>query len=235
MEKRKLNGGAAGIGFGISVFEAEGIESVSLTPQDHEGVVYPVPLKYLLANLRVTRRGSNPWMKELKRHMEMRQAKVLAARAEDADVIESNLKRRDEYEGIVLDIRKPKGAGLDQQEGMQRSVHDIIHHDGCISYNVNRLALQFGGLDQGFTEGGFAVIEKDENNANSKNKDDVGDEKIELDMYAIKKRFLPYSLERKRDCVVFSEKKAPTEIGPPSYTRAAPLRPGTNEWDQLYV
>ena len=165
--------------------------------------------------------------------MEMRQAKVLAARAEDADVVETNLKRRDEYEGTVLDIRKPQGAGLDQQEGGQRSVHDIIHSDGCISYNVNRLALQFGGLNQGFTEGGFAILEIHEKDNHSKNNPEPAGERIELDMYAIKKRFLPYNIESKRDCIIFPEKNAPTEIGPPSYVRAAPHYPGTHEWDQL--
>ena len=232
MDRRKLNGGAAGIGYGISVFEADGIESVSLTPQDHEGVVYNVPLKYLLSNLRQTKKGSNPWIKECQRHMEKRQAKVLAARAVDADVVESNHHRQDEYEGTLLEIRRAKGLGLDKEHGPIRSMHDVLHKDGSITYNANRFALQFGGLDQGFTEGGFAaLIRKD---ASASGSGTNYSERIELDMYTENNK-LPYNLSQKNTCVIISEKKAPSEDGPPSYMRAAPLCPGSNAFDQLYV
>ena len=83
-------------------------------------------------------------MKECQRHMERRQAKVLAARAVDADVVESNEQRQDEYEGTLLEIRRTKGLGLDNENGPIRSMH-VSYTRIALSYNVNRFALQFGG------------------------------------------------------------------------------------------
>ena len=175
-------------------------------------------------------------MKECQRHMERRQAKVLAARAVDADVVESNEQRQDEYEGTLLEIRRAKGLGLDNENGPVRSMHDVLHKDRSISYNVNRFALQFGGLNQGFTEGGFAALHrKDAGASGSKSfKDGNFCERIELDMYTNKNK-LPYNLSQKTACIIVSEKKAPTQNGPPSYMRAAPLHPGSNAYEQLYV
>ena len=215
---RQNEGTKAGKGMGASVFDSD--DSVTLTPKDHEGVVYTVPLRYLLANVRragldADRRPASPFYDQLRVNLERRQSDVLAAMSTDVDVAEAASTKRDEYDGIVLDERHAKNGTYEE------SVYDVWHPgDGTISHNTYRLGLQLKGSDAvaGASEGGWCTATSG-----------IGSrlDRIELDAPPIGDggEVILRTLRTRSRCVLLKESKSATAEGPMSYVNPAVVTP----------
>ena len=235
---------SAGKDMGVCVFPSGGASnSVTMTPKDHEGVLYTIPLRYLLANMRRSGKKPSPFAKEVKKHLEQRQAMVLAKRAEDANTegqgqggedAENTEGDGEEYEGVLLDSRQPRKTPYEE------SVYDVlIPRERAIVHETYRLSIQLGGMERaamGDSQSGSASSSTEGGWCSSTGKDGFLDV-VELDFPLAKGgTSLPPILQNRTKCVILKEAKSASSIGPLTYTNPALVTPTgvTKEtWEEL--
>eukprot|EP00945_MAST-04E_sp_MAST-4E-sp1_P003123 g3123.t1 len=235
---------SAGKDMGVCVFPSGGAsKSVTMTPKDHEGVLYTIPLRYLLANMRRSGKKPSPFAKEVKKHLEQRQAMVLAKRAEDANTegqgqggedAENTEGDGEEYEGVLLDSRQPRKTPYEE------SVYDVlIPRERAIVHETYRLSIQLGGMERaamGDSQSGSASSSTEGGWCSSTGKDGFLDV-VELDFPLAKGgTSLPPILQNRTKCVILKEANSASSIGPLTYTNPALVTPTgvTKEtWEEL--